>query len=472
MKSALIQYLLSLYSHSDHRDCRLPNRAGLSSAGNSFKWISVILMAALVAPAAAQAPMLSGDDFIAEVKDSVTNINTKQFQSMILAEPNLQVIDVRMPEELAALGGYIDAGEHPLNINRGWLEFRVAENVPDKSTPIVVYCGINQRSPLAAATLMRMGYKNVYNYSDGFFTWRDAQLPIRLMDDAPGTMLFRKPIEVAPGIWTAIGATAPPTYENSGHNNNLTFIVTSEGVVVVNAGDNYLLAQALHREIKTLTHQPVKFVVLENGQGHAMLGSNYWQEQGAVVIAHQDAAEEIMHKGQSVIDRMRRRNRDKAMGTQLTLPDETFADIRVIELGGERIELRHLGPTHSPGDIVTWLPKRKLVISGDMAFHQRLLPVFEDTDTAGWIQTWEQFAGLEADIVIPGHGNVTNMHEVTTYTVGYLLYMRSAIAALLEQGGSLIDAYKIDQSAYRHLDTFNELAGLNADRIFRAMEFE
>jgi len=50
--------------------------------------------------------------------------------------------------------------------------------------------------------------------------------------------------------------------------------------------------------------------------------------------------------------------------------------------------------------------------------------------------------------------------------------MRNQISELLDNGGSLIEAYKIDQSAYSHLDTFDELAGLNADRIFRAMEFE
>lgn len=42
--------------------------------------------------------------------------------------------------------------------------------------------------------------------------------------------------------------------------------------------------------------------------------------------------------------------------------------IKIIELGGERIEVLNLGPTHSPGDVIVWLPKQKLVITGDMAF--------------------------------------------------------------------------------------------------------
>jgi len=64
-------------------------------------------------------------------------------------------------------------------------------------------------------------------------------------DQYPGSVLYSKPIEVIPGVFSAIGATAPPTYENAGHNNNLSFIVTDEGVVVVNGGGSYQLAEAL-----------------------------------------------------------------------------------------------------------------------------------------------------------------------------------------------------------------------------------
>ena len=215
-------------------------------------------------------------------------------------------------------------------------------------------------------------------------------------------MLYDLPREVVPGVWSAIGATAPGTYANSGHNNNLSFVITDDGVLVVNAGDNYLLAKALHDEIKKITDQPVKYVVLENGQGHAMLGSNYWQEQGATVIAHADAAREIEEQSFALLQATQKRIKEKAEGTQVLMPDETFDDSMVIELGGERIELLHLGPAHSPGDIVVWLPGKKLVISGDMAFHQRMLPLFEHTDTAAWIETWDKFEALGAEAVIPG----------------------------------------------------------------------
>jgi len=393
-------------------------------------------------------------DLLEQTRDRIVNIDTLALEAQLETRPDTVMIDVRTPQELLLRGGMIDA-PRTYNVPRGWLEFRIADLVPDPDTPIVVYCGRNERSPLAAAMLMDMGYRNVSNYADGFFAWRDGGLPVEAPDLALDSMLFRKPEKVAENVYSAIGATEPPTYENSGHNNNLSFIVTDEGVVVINASDNYLLARSLHEEIRKITDQPVRYVVLENGQGHAAMGSAYWKEQGATIIAHADADAVLRGNGEAILDRVLRRSRDKGMGTRLVFPDETFEDRRTLDLGGTRIELLHLGPAHSPGDISVWLPDRKVVIAGDIAFHQRMLPVFEETDTAAWIDTWEIFEALGAEIVVPGHGDPTTMDVVTEYTRGYLVYMREQIGALLDEGGTLADIHRIDQSPYRHLDTFD-----------------
>ncbi|MEM9341664.1 MAG: MBL fold metallo-hydrolase [Pseudomonadota bacterium] len=293
-----------------------------------------------------------------------------------------------------------------------------------------------------------------------------------IADQYPGSPLYSKPIEVIPHVWSAIGATAPPTYENSGHNNNLSFIVTGDGVVVINGGAAYILAEALHAEIKAITDQPVKLVIDENGQGHAMLGNSYWAEQGVPILAHVDAAHEIEERGHAILEGMTRYNRDKAEGTFVAPPTETFEDTRVIEMGEFRIEVLYLGPAHGPGDTQVWLPEQSLVIAGDMAFHQRLLPIFEDTIVADWIETWDAFEALGATYVIPGHGTPTNMAQVRRYTRDYLVYLREKVGEHLDAGGDLAEAYYVDQSPYAHLDTFEELATRNAGRVYEQMEFE
>lgn len=294
-----------------------------------------------------------------------------------------------------------------------------------------------------------------------------------IADQYPQSPLYSKPVEVIPGVFSAIGATAPPTYENTGHNNNLSFIVTGEGVVVINGGAAYVLAKALHDEIKAVTDQPVVLVINENGQGHAVLGNNYWAEQGVSILAHVDAKHEVEENGFQILEGMKRYNRDKAEGTEIALPTETFEDEYVIELGDFRIEVLHLGPSHSPGDTQVWLPNQSMMIAGDMAFHERMLPIFPDTITRDWIETWEtKFEPMNATYVIPGHGHPTNMDQVRRYTRDYLVYLRGKVGELLDEGGSLDEAYYVDQSPYTHLDTFEELATKNAGYVYAEMEWE
>ena len=292
-------------------------------------------------------------------------------------------------------------------------------------------------------------------------------------DQYPASALYQKPVEVIPNVWSAIGATAPPTYENTGHNNNLSFIVTGEGVVVVNGGAAYLLAKALHDEIKTITDQPVKLVINENGQGHAMLGNSYWSEQGVPILAHVDAAQAFAEDGDQSIQNHRRVLREKAEGTTLSPPTKTFDEEYIVEMGDYRIEVLYLGPAHSPGDISVWLPEQSLVIAGDMAFHERMLPIFDDTMTADWLETWDSaFEALDATYVIPGHGHPTNMAQVRRYTKDYLVWLRARIGEHIDEGGDLAEAYYVDQSPFKHLDTFTELATRNAGRVFEQMEWE
>ena len=291
-------------------------------------------------------------------------------------------------------------------------------------------------------------------------------------DRYPESELYSKPVEVVPGVWTSIGATQPPTYENAGHNNNLSFIVSNDGVLVVNAGASYLLAKALHDEIKKVTDQPIRYVVLENGQGHAMLGSIYWRQLGVKIIAHDDAIAEIEKYGVDELEGMMGYNKDRGLDTTLVMPDISFSERSTIHLGDIPIELIYFGPAHSAGDISLYLPKQDVIIAGDMAFHQRMLPIFPETETLKWVETFDLFVATGARHVIPGHGEPTDMATVTRETKDYLIYLQDEARKLLDDDLGLDEAYQIDQSAYRHLDTFEELAKKNAGRIFQELELD
>lgn len=278
--------------------------------------------------------------------------------------------------------------------------------------------------------------------------------------------------KVTETVFSAIGEAGPPSYKNGGHNNNLSVVLTEVGVVVFNGGDSYQLANRLHIAIKQLTDLPVVWVVNENGQGHSFLGNSYWREQGVKLIAHKQAVMEIREQGEQILRRMRALNKDKALGTWVAVPEHEFEDVWSVRLGNTLVELRSFGPAHSPGDISLWLPQQKVLIAGDIAFHQRLLAIFPDTNVASWIESFDKMAALEPEFIIPGHGEPTDIETIRWTTQGYLEYLTSEIEEILEQDGGLADAYAIDQSAYEHLNTFQELAVKNAGRLFQTMEME
>ena len=307
-----------------------------------------------------------------------------------------------------------------------------------------------------------------------FCSWNSVVLASEdIKDKYPQSELYNKPVEVIPNVFSAIGATAPPTYENSGHNNNLSFVITTDGVVVINSGASVRLASALHEEIQTITDQPVKLVINENGQGHAILGNLYWSQLGVDILAHEDAIHEIEENSYAILERMKSYNRDKAVGTEVVIPNKSFSEKSIFTLGDLEFHVLHLGPAHGPGDTQVWLPQLSLMIAGDIAFHERMLPIFENTCTKCWLETWdEKFAPLNATYVIPGHGHPTNMAQVTRFTRDYLKDLRAKVLEVIDNGGDLAEAFYVDQERWRSLDTFEELAKRNAGRVFEEMEFE
>jgi glyoxylase-like metal-dependent hydrolase (beta-lactamase superfamily II) len=221
--------------------------------------------------------------------------------------------------------------------------------------------------------------------------------------------------------------------------------------------------------------------VLENAQGHAILGSGYWQAQGAEVIAHTHTAgiieaelkrEVVTEDEPGILGRARRTLRDKAFGTKVVMPDRTFTERLVLPVKGRRIELLHLGAAHSPDGIQLWLPEERLLISGDFAFSERMLPILHHTDIRSWLENWPALEALQPEIIIPGHGDVTDLATVRRYTRDYLDYMLVEVTGLIEEGGSLMDAYAIDQDRFMQWKTFRELSRQNADRLYRQLEFE
>ena len=403
------------------------------------------------------------------VTAEVIDISMEELEQQLTKKPTTILLDIRDPAELK-ITGTIDH-HRSYNISRGWLETRISSIAPDKETPIVVYCGQNIRSPFAAETLTEMGYTDVKNFDEGINEWRNSNGKMWYWDKDPTSPLYEKPMKITDRVYSAIGAIQPGSKSNYGHNNNLSYVIADDGVLVFNAGGSYTLAQALHDEIKKVTDKPIKYLVYENTQGHAILGSPYWKEQGAQIIAHENSRKHLLHP-ELTIERHKNILGNKFFRSGVVNADIFFDDSYKVPLKGVNIDLLHLGPAHGEDEVLLWMPEDRLVITGDFAFNKRMLPVLPETDINAWLESWPKLEELNPKYLIPGHGYPTDMATVTEYTKDYLLHLKNSVENLLDEDGELADVYGIDSSKFTHLGLFKELNNLNFEKIFKKFEFE
>lgn len=279
--------------------------------------------------------------------------------------------------------------------------------------------------------------------------------------------------QVSEHVWALEGPPENRTPENLGNNATFGLIETSEGAVLIDTGGTYQGARAIDDVVATLTNQPVKFVISTGGQDHRWLGSGYWQEKGAKVIASEDAVADHEARGSQQMTGLSVLVGVEGLeGTEPSMPDITFEDSYDLTLGGTLIQLRHPHAAHTPGETFVWLEDTKTVFTGDIVYVGRMLGVIDVSASAEWIEAFEAFAALKPEHVVPGHGPATTLDVATADTYDYLVHLREKIAEHMDAGGDIIGSVKVDQSAFAYLAQFDALAGRNAQRVFEEMEWE
>ena len=124
-----------------------------------MKYFSLAFFLLSLISTSAQSELIDGNKMLETINKEIVNIDTKQLKAILDKDPYTVLIDVRTRGEIVQLGT-IRRGQNKL-VPRGWLEFQIGDHAISKDTPIIVYCGLNLRSPLAAKVLMSMGYTNV-----------------------------------------------------------------------------------------------------------------------------------------------------------------------------------------------------------------------------------------------------------------------------------------------------------------------
>jgi cyclase len=192
-----------------------------------------------------------------------------------------------------------------------------------------------------------------------------------------------------------------------GHCNN-GWIVFEDYVLVIDA--NYPSgAQDIIPKIRALTDKPIRFAFDTHHHGDHAYGNQVWIENGATPLAHTGVIDEMKkyetgyYGGKPGRYEEESKRRKDVAASKLKPPSLLFSKDLIFDDGKHRVELIHLGVAHTHGDAFAWLPKEKILFTGDACVNGPFNFV-GDGNIEKWITTLDMARKLGAQIICPGHG--------------------------------------------------------------------
>jgi cyclase len=196
---------------------------------------------------------------------------------------------------------------------------------------------------------------------------------------------------------------------------NSAFLVTDEGVLVVDTRHHPRDGQDLLDRIRRITDRPIRWVINTHFHGDHHYGNSVFKAAGATIVAHQDTAAIMQHVAQKEFARrqdfFKSRNYDPGE-VRLTLPELTFDQEVNIRLGARNVRLVCFGPGQNPGDTFVFFPHARAVFTPG-AFARRSMPNMAFTPSVeSWISLLERLPVKDGDTVMPPHGDLATPADV------------------------------------------------------------
>jgi glyoxylase-like metal-dependent hydrolase (beta-lactamase superfamily II) len=223
-----------------------------------------------------------------------------------------------------------------------------------------------------------------------------------------------------------------------GHSNN-GWIVFDDFVFVVDA--NYPSgAQIVMPKVKETSDKPIRFVFNTHHHADHAYGNQLWADTGATLIATTAALEEMKkvetgyYGGEPGRWEASAKVRPDVAATKLHPPILLFPKELIFDDGKRRVELHYFGTGHTKGDGYAWLPKEKVLFTGDACVNGPYNNVM-DGDIGEWIKTLELVKQLGAEKVCPGHGPMGGP-EIIVDQQAYFIALQQQVKALMDAGKS------------------------------------
>jgi glyoxylase-like metal-dependent hydrolase (beta-lactamase superfamily II) len=278
--------------------------------------------------------------------------------------------------------------------------------------------------------------------------------------------------KVVDNVYAIVGPLGQRNVDNDGLNANFGFIVTPQGVILIDSGASKLGAEKLESAIAKVTDKPVRWVVNSGSQDHRWLGNDHFAGKGAQIIALKRTAATQAEFAAQHMQMLAGFLGPRLDGTR-PLPATTLleSDEATLELGGETLTLRYTD-AHFPGDAWVWLPRRNVVFTGDLVYVDRILGVLPWSSVRKGQQAFHALEALNPKHIVPGHGGVCDLAKAKRDSGDYEDFLANTIGAAakdMEPLATTLDKYA-DLPQFRHLYNFSDLHRANMNRAF--VEFE
>ena len=243
---------------------------------------------------------------------------------------------------------------------------------------------------------------------------------------------------IAPGVWFREGDIM-----NQGHCNN-TIIEMKDYLIIVDA--NFPSgARAVLADAKRLSSKPVKYVFDTHHHGDHAYGNPVWTQMGAITLAYVGVAEEMKRYEPA---RWQATSKERPDVGDLKLataepPKQTFSKTPfIMKDATRRVEFHFFGWAHTRGDGFVYLPKEKILCSGDAAVNGPY-NYTADGNIGNWPKVIENAQKLKVEHVLPGHGPAGGP-EILQGQREFMVALRKAASDAFQAGKKLDDIVKKD----------------------------
>ncbi len=284
-----------------------------------------------------------------------------------------------------------------------------------------------------------------------------------------------EPVQVRPGLWMVQGEAALGSPANRNFISNAAFVITPDGVVLVDALGSPALAQELVAAIARITPQPVRHVIVTHYHADHIYGLQVFKALGATITAH-SLGQGYLHSD-TAAQRLKASQEELAPwvdeNTRLVPADRWIDSPTTFTLGGVEFLVQPAGPAHTPEDLVVVLPQMRVLIAGDLVFRGRI-PFVGHADSGRWIEALQRLLALNTRTIVPGHGPVSeNADADLRLTLDYLKHLRATMGEAAKNLEPFEEAYaKADWSRFAHLPLFRAANRINAYNTYLQMEQE